>query len=199
MTIQANLVIPFFSDNFNREEIGADWLIESGDVSIENNTLKLRADDNSERSWLRLNKSFIEGDIEFDWYSDHNANNGSDMRFKFMATGDLNTSASWSQEGYQVQWETWNASGGFPMRLYCLNGSTSTVLGDFSLSLEEGRNTWHNMRIEITGSEIKIYHNNDLQITTNDTTYRGEGDFIFGGREGINRTVFYNNFSIGDD
>ncbi len=196
ITIQANMAILYFSDNFNREEIGDDWIIESGDITIEDNYLKLRADDNSERSWLTLNKSFIEGDIEFDWYSDHNANVGSDMRFKFLATGDLITTASWSQEGYQVQWETWNA--GSPMRLYRLNGSSSTLLGGFFLSLEDGRNTWHNMRIEITDTEIKLYHNDDLKITSTDTTYRGEGDFIFGGREGINRTVRYDNFSIGE-
>ena len=185
-----------FTDDFNREELGQDWTIESGDVSIENNTLKCRSVASRERAWVSLNETYHLEHIAFDWYSDHQANAGSDMRFKFLVEGELDVEASWSQFGYQIQWEVWQSAANFPVRLYRVNGATATAIGEFELPLAEGRNTWHKMEVVITESTIYVYHNDELKISAEDNTYRGKKGFILGGREVFDRTVYYDNLTI---
>lgn len=185
-----------FTDDFNREDIGPDWTVESGDVSIENGTLKCRSVASRERAWVSLNETHEFEYIDFDWYSDHESNSGSDMRFKFLIDGELDVEASWSQFGYQVQWEVWQSAANFPVRLYRVNGATATAIGEFELPIVEGRNTWHNMIVTITESTIKIYHNGELKIEVEDDTYRGKRGLILGGREVFDRTVYYDNLKI---
>lgn len=194
ITIRAVVVLSDFFDNFSNENLSDDWVVHSGEVSIENQSLKLRANSNSIRPWVSLINKHSLATIDLNWYSDHNANSGSDMRLKFLANGTLNTSASWSQTGYQIQWETWIS--GTPLVLYRLEGSTSVRLGSFNLDVIQNRNRWNKMKIIITNNEINIFHNNQLVISSTDNKYRQEGELILGGREGSGRTVFYDNVKI---
>lgn len=193
-----------FMDDFSDELDKDNWDVAGGSAEIkekeDSNRLKITSKGNVERGWV-VQKDLINSRvIEFDWLSD-DPFSGTDMRVKFLAKGDLDVKAAWSQTGYQIQWETWNHTDNHPLRLYRLNGSTATLLASKPLPREN--HNWNTMRIEITDTLIKVYHNDELYLQSTDSTYREAGNFILGGREGTGtegtRVVWYDKLRIHGD